>query len=902
MPDWRTLIRRRLGDLAVRPEREAEILEEFAAHAESRYRELTSGGVPEPEAESVALAEFGDPARLIHDLRPATPRNRSSFFIPRGGVLRDLRHGIRTLSRSPAFTLVICAVLGLGIGAAVAMFTVVDAAFLRPLGFPHAERLVQIQEAPPAGGWMPVAYPNFLDWRKRSQSFESMAIAGAFQETWRRAGENERIRTGYVAPEFYQTLGVTAAAGRLLTSSDDQESATPALVLSHAFWVSRFGANPSAIGQVMVIDSQPWTIVGVSQPFHWQRTADVFAPVAFAKEKYGLGMRENHSGMGVVARLKPGIAVEQARAEMDVIAAQLAKEYPGANGGNGVMVQALRNFIGGGIRQTALLMFGAVGLLLLVACANVAGLLLARAAARQREMAVRIALGAGRAQIIQQLLMESLLLALGGAAAGMAVAWVSLAGLRTIFPEVENLGGIGLDVRVLAFSLGAAVGTALLFGLAPAFQLARADVADAMKAGGRSAHGAGIRVTTRKVLVVSQVALAVVLSIGAGLLLRSLFRVLHTDPGLRPEHVVMAAIVPPERKDGDISANARMLEEITARLAALPGVQAVGGINGLPFDNADSWGDFYRTDQPAPEAGKLPNGMQAAATSGYFQAMGIPLRKGRLFLPSDGKMPPVKRDIAAVIGYLRSATLVAVINESLARKYWPGEDPVGKSFRFGPLSMNGPLVKIVGVVGDARQLGLDQPVEPQYFFSANQFPMLDLRLVVRAAGDPAALGTAIRAAVAQVQPEAAVVKVATMERLIGDSVSGRRNKVLLLGIFSAVTLLLAALGLYATMAYVVAQRTQEIGVRMALGAAPGDVRSMVVLEGAMLAGTGVVLGLAVALAAGRAVSGLLYGVTAGDAVTYVSASVFLIVIMLAAGYIPARRASRLDPMQALRCE
>jgi putative ABC transport system permease protein len=675
------------------------------------------------------------------------------------------------------------------------------------------------------------------------------------------------------------------------------------LVLSHAFWVSRFAANPGVIGQTMILDSQQWTIAGVAQPFRWQRSADVFVPIVFAKEKWGLAMRENHSSTGVVARLKSGVNVEQARTEMKVIAAQLAKEYPGANGGNSATVVPMREFIGGGIRQSALLMFGAVGLLLLVACANVAGLLLARAAVRQREIAVRIALGASRVQLIQQLLTESLLLALGGAVTGIAMAWLSLAGLRTIFPEVENLGGIGVDFRVLGFSLLAAVATALLFGMTPAIQLSRADVTDAIKSGGRSAHGAGIRVTTRKVLVVSQVALAVVLSIGAGLLLRSLLQVLHTDPGLRPERVVVAAIVPPERKDADISVNARIAEAISQRLASLPGVQAVGSINGLPFDNADSWGDFYRTDQPLPEAGKLPNAMQAAATPGYFQAMGIPLLKGRLFLPSDGQMPHLKRDVASIIKYLQSASMVAVINESLARKYWPGEDPIGKSFRFGPPSMNGPVVKIIGVVGDARQLGLDQPVEPQYFFSASQFPIFfDMRLVVRSTEDPSTLGTAIRAAVAEVQPDAAVIKIATMERIIGDTVNGRRNKVLLLGLFSAVTLLLAALGLYATMAYVVAQRTQEIGVRMALGAAAGDVRSMVVLEGGMLAGAGVLIGVAAALAGGRVVSSMLYGVTAADTVTYVVSSVLLIVIMLAASYIPAWRASRLDPMQALRCE
>lgn len=695
--------------------------------------------------------------------------------------LRNLRYGFRSLRANLPVTLVILAMLGIGIGANVAMFTVADAAFLRPLRFPEPERLVQIQESPPGGFFMPVSYPNFLDWQKQSRSFKALGIAGVWEETLKRAGGNERIPVAYVSEGFHRAYGVQPILGRTISAADDRTGATPIAVLSYRFWQSRFAADPGAVGRALILDDQVWTIAGVMAPFRWNRTADVFVPVAFAQDKYGLSLREQHSSTGVIARLKPGVTLEQARAEMKVIAARLAKQYPGANGGNTVLVIPLREFIGGNIRHAVLLMFGAVALVLLIACANVAGLLLARGAVRRRELAIRTALGASRLELVRQLLAESLLLALGGAAAGVAFARLSLAGLERIFPAAENLGGIGVDARVLAFAVLAAAVTALLFGLAPALQFTRANVTDAIKAGGRALHGGTVRLHTRKLLVVGQVALAVMLSIGAGLLARSLLEVLKTDPGFRPEHIVTAPIVPPDRKDADLAHNSRLLHDITERLAAVPGVEAAGATSNLPFGNPESWAVFYREDRPLPAAGKLPNGMQAVVTPGYFRAMGIPLLKGRLFDASDGRMPPLKRDFPSILAYLRSADIVAVINDSMARRYWPDEDPIGKAFYYGPPSLKGPHVRIVGVVGNARQLGLDVPVQPQYFFSADQFPILDVRLVVRTTRDAAALAPAIRSIVAERQPDAVVTKVETMEVLIDRSVAGRQNNVAAVG-------------------------------------------------------------------------------------------------------------------------
>ncbi len=900
MPDWKELVRTQLADLNLAPAREAEIAEELAQHAEDRYRELLSGGTSEADARRIALEEISDRESLAGELRAVECTNAPEPVVWGGGLLRDVRYGVRSLRTSLGLTLVIIAVLGVGIGANVAMFSVVDAAFLRPLRLPQPERLAQIQETPPSGGFMPVSYPNFVDWERHSRSFDSMGIVGVFPETLKRAGGNERIAVAYVSPGFHRAYGVQPVTGRSLTPADDRAGAEPVAVLAHRFWQTHFAGDPAVIGRTLIIEDQVWTIAGVMAPFQWDRSAEVFVPIAFGLRKWGLDMREQHSRTGVAARLKPGVTIAQARAEMKLIAAQLAKQYPGSNGGIGAIVVPLRDYIGGSIRRPVLLMFGAVGLLLLVACANVAGLLLARAAVRQREMAIRTALGAGRFQLIRQLLVESSLLALAGTAAGVAVAAVSLAGLLRIFPAAENLGGIGLDARVLAFSVLAAAATAVMFGLAPAIQFTRPHVADAIKAGGRGSRGSALRMHTRKMLVVSQVALAVVLSIGAGLLMRSLLEVLDTDPGFRPERVVTASILPPDRKDADLAANSRLLRDMEERLVGVPGVQAVGGIDDLPFSNDESWGHFYRDDRPIPAPAQLPNAMKAAATPGYFRAMGIPLLRGRLFTASDGRMPPLKRDFPSVLEYLRSVELVTVINETMARRFWPGEDPIGKSFRFGPPSLKGPRAKIVGVVGDARQLGLDRPVEPQYFFSADQFPVLEARLVVRTTEDVAGLASVIRGAVAEHQPDAVVASVDAMETVIGRTLTGRRNNVMLLGLFSGIALLLAALGLYATMAYVVAQRTQEIGVRMALGAAAADVRLMVLREGAMLAGAGVVIGIIAALAGARVVSSMLYGIASTDALTYVGSALLLVAVMLVASYIPAWRASRVDPMVALR--
>ncbi len=902
MPDWKRLVRRRLAALKLEPEREAEIAEELAQHAEDRYRELVTGGATEAEARRRALEEIGERGALSRNLRPVERTNAPEPYVWDGGPLRDLAGGVRSLRRTPGLTLAVVAVLAIGIGANVAMFTVLDAVFLRPLRLREPERLVQIQDSRGPGGTIPISYPNFLDWRREARSFESMDVSAVFDETLKTAEGAERLRVAYVSPGFHGTYGVTPVLGRALTAEDDRPGAPPALVLSHAYWQSRFGGRADALGRRMTFGDQVWTVAGVMEPFRWQRTADVFVPVAFAMQKWGLALRENRSNTGVIARLRAGVSVEAARAEMKLISSQLEKEYPGANAGFTAVVTPLQEFIGGGVRRQVLLMSGAVAMLLLVACGNVAGLLLARAAVRRREMAIRIALGAARLRLVRQLLTESLLLAMAGAAVGLAVARAGITWLRGIVPVAENLGGIGVDGRAAAFAILAAGSTAVLFGLAPALQFTRPNTIDAIKAGGHSARGGALRWRTHKFLVTGQVALAVVLTVGVGLLLRSLLEALTTSPGFQTEHVVAATVVSGGSDAADIARSSWFVRDVTERLEARPGIAAAGAVDALPFGSPDSSAAFFRDDLPLPPPDRIPSALKANVTPGYFRVMGIPLLRGESFRPTAARMPSVKRDMPSMVAYLRSIKLEAVINETMARRYWPGEDPIGKTFRFGPPSLEGPQVKIIGLVSDSRQYGLDRAIEPQFYFSSDQFPLFDTRLVVRTAGDVPDLAAAIRKAVAECQPDAVVVSVDTMDRVVGRTLASRRLSVTVLTSFAGVALLLAALGLYATMSYLVAQRTQEIGVRMALGAARGDVHRMVVREGAVIAGAGVAVGLAAALAGSRVVAGMLYGVTATDAVTYVGSAVLLGLISLLATYLPARRASSVDPMVALRLE
>ena len=900
MPDWNELVRRRLAGLNRAFERDEQIVEELAQHAEDRFRELCAGGVAEGDAQRMALDETTDGAALGRELRavesPAPPERSSWRWRP----LQDVRYGLRTLGKAQSLTAVIVAVLALGIGANAAMFSVLDAMFLRPLRYPEPERLVRIVETPPSGGDMPVAYPDFLDWAAGSRSFASMGIRGSQPQALRGPEGSERVRVAYVSAGYHETLGVAPEMGRGISADDDRAGAPPMAVLSHTFWMSHFGGDRGVIGRTVTVDDQALTIAGVMSAYSLEQGADLFVPITSGGDKWGYNMRENHSGTGVVARLRAGASVEEARTEMKLIAGRLAKAYPGSNGGVGADVIPLRDYLGGEMRQSAVLMAGAVALLLAIACANVAGLLIARAATRQREMAIRIAMGASRPQLVLQLLTESLLLALGGAALGLGAAWAGIAALPRFFPAVVSLGGIGLDWRVTAFSVLAAGLTAVAFGLAPALQFTRPDIVDAIKAGGRGSRASVMRQGTRRALVVGQVALAAMLVTGAGLLMRSLILARGTSTGFDPSRVAAAQIVAPDRKDADLANNLKLIRDVIERMSAVPGVEAAGAVDNLPFDNPDSFGNFYRDDRPAPAPDQLPSAAKATATAGYFRVMGIPLIKGRFFEESDGRMPPVKRDIPSVLAYLRSVELVAVINETMARRYWPGEDPLGKTFRFGPPSLQGPRVRIIGVAGDARQFGLDRPAEPQYFFFANQFPQLDVRLVVKTSRETPGLAGLIRRAVAEAQPAAVVTSVQPMDALIGKTLGRRRNQLGMLGLFSGIALLLAALGLYATMAFIVAQRTQEIGVRMALGAAASQVRLMVVREAAAMAGIGLAIGLAAAWAAKRAIASMLYGVTGADLLTYAGAALVLLLAMLAASYAPARRASRVDPMVALR--
>ncbi len=815
-------------------------------------------------------------------------------------LFQDIRYAARSLRKAPGFTAVVVIVLALGIGANTAMFSVVNALLLRPLAFPDAGRLVEVGEARGDDGMMSVSYPNYLDWRQ-NDVFEAMGGIAPMPGTLAGSSSSERVLVGYTTSTFFPVFQLKPVLGRDFQAADDQPAAAPVVLLSNANWKSRYGSDPGILNRTVTIDQKAYTVVGVLPPFHFNRTADFYLPIGLALERWGFSMRENHNNLSVFARLKPGASIEQARAQFKTVAAKLEHDYPQANGGMKVPILPLRDTLTGDARSTVLLLLGAVGLVLLVACSNVANLLLARASLRQKEIAIRAAIGASRAQVIQQSLVECVMLALGGSVLGLLVARLSLNGLVALFPVTENVGGVGIDWRVLIFAFLAALFTAVLFGLLPALQITRVSLTDSMRNAGRTAGGIG-GVPMRKVLIVSEMAIAVVLLIGSGLLIRSLYRLLSVDPGFRPEHVLVATLDIADTQDGDMSRQVQFCERVLQRVEALPGVKVASTASFVPLTDNSSSMVFYSDDRPIPQKGQFAEALHKIVSPGYFQAMGIPLLKGRVFDASDGRMPPMKRDMGTMLAWWRKTDFKVVVSETMARTYWPNQDPIGKTFRPGFPDMKGPAVTVIGVVGDTKHWGLGSAPTMEFYDSAYLFPSFGQHLVLRTAGDPLTLAQAVRTAVREVDPSAVVSDVRTMEAVVSKSVSGRRTNIGLLATFAGLALLLAVVGTYGVMAYLVAQRRREIGIRMALGAATSKVMQSVLREALALSAAGIAIGGAISFALGRLIASMLYGVQSTDALTYSAVAALLLAATAAASYLPARRATQVDPAIALRSE
>ncbi|MEA2691579.1 MAG: hypothetical protein QOJ16_966 [Acidobacteriota bacterium] len=796
----------------------------------------------------------------------------------------DLRYAARTLARSPGFTAAAALTLALGIGANAAVWSVVHAVLLRPLPYPHSERLVLLWETAPEVPRSSFSGPDFLDYRERLARqdrrgpFAGLAAFVASGVQLDSENGPERVRGCTASEGFFQILGARPALGRTFLAEDHRPGAPPVIVLTDGLWRRRFGADPRIVGKALPVNGRSAIVVGVLPPgFRFSipgflNPVEVWTPLALIP-----GGDRGGRSLRVLGRLRPGVAQAAAREELAATAALLARQYPATNDGVGARLVPLHEQIAGASRRALLVLLAAVGLVLLTACANVANLLLARAAARRREIAVRSALGAGRWRLLSQLLAESLLLAaLGGALGLLFAAW----GLDLLVPlggaELPRADEIGFDAATLAFTVGAVLLTALLFGLVPAFHVARQGPGEGLRDGERGGSGVG-RQRARRTLAIAEVALALVLSTGAGLLIRSFLGLLDTRPGFEPRGVLTAAVSLPKWKYREGPAQAAAVAELLARVSALPGVRAAGAIDDLPLDG-DRDANSY-TFEGKTDVKNMPSAEVRSITPGYFAAMRIPLRAGRPFTAADAaKAPPV-----------------AIVNQALARASFPGVDPVGRRLSFDGKQW----LEVVGVAGDVRDLALDAPPEPEIYLPHAQVPSPRMTLAI-------AGGTGLAAAVRQearaVDRDLVVVRAQPMTEVIGAALAERRFHVLLLGLFAAAAFALAAIGVYGVISSGVAERTREIGIRVALGAGRGDVLRMVLGQGAALAAAGVAIGTAAALAASRLLAGLLYGVGASDPATFAAAALLLAGVALLASLLPAARASRLDPVRALKEE
>jgi putative ABC transport system permease protein len=900
MPDWEGEVRRRLAGLRLKPTRETEIVEELSQHLEDRHEQALRGGATGEEAYRAALQELteGDllaqglrrverPARL-EPVAPGTPRR----FGMLGDLGHDLRYGVRMLRKNPGFTAVAVVALALGIGANSAIFSVVNTVLLRPLPYHEPERLVMVWEDDTKHGYpndTPAA-ANYVDWRDQNTVFEGMAAMADQSFNLTGSGEPERIDGKRVNANLFGLLGVAPLHGRALAAEEDRPGANKVVILSHALWQRRFGSDAGVVGRTLTLNGEGHTVVGV-MPADFQfpdREAELWVPIALTQQE--AANRGRHY-LEVVARLKRGVSLEQARAEMSTIAARLQQQYPEQNTDLGASVEPLHEHLVGDIRPALLVLLGAVGFVLLVACANVANLLLARAAVRQKETALRTALGASRLRLVRQFLTESVLLAALGGAVGLLLSVWGVRLLKSFIPEnISQVKAIAVDGRVLGFTILVTLLTGLVFGLAPAAQASRFNLNETLKEGGRDAAAARGGNRVRGLLIIAEVAVSLVLLAGAGLLINSFLRLRGVDPGFRTDNLLTMSVVLPQQKYPDSARRAAFYSDMIGRVEALPGVRSAAVTNWIPLVmQGDSIGVTIEGQPvPVPGQGKLPVIVTRVVSPHYFGTMGIQLLEGRGF--EEGK------DRA-------DSPCVVVVGESVARKYWPGESPLGKRIAPGRPQTPDDWCQVVGVAHDVRQRELASEPNPLMYLTYAQAGFFAPRyLVVKTEGDPLALAGTVRKTVWEVDGDQPVSNVSTMEGVLSESIARQRFSTLLFGIFAGVALVLAAVGIYGVMSYSMAQRTREIGIRMALGAQRRDVLKLAVGQGLRLVAVGVAVGLAGALALSRVMTSLLYGVSATDPATLATISLVLVAVALLASYIPARRATKVDPLIALRYE
>ncbi len=829
-------------------------------------------------------------------------------------LLRDLRFAARTLTQCPAFALAATGTLALGIGASTAIFSVVNTTFLRALPYPDPEALVWITERNSATSHDgSVSYPNFLDWRDQQDVFSELSIYQGDRGTLRTRETAQKIPIMMVSWGFLAALGVDVAAGRGMTAEDDQPGAAPVAWVSHGAWRRLFAARQDLVGRTISLDGRPVTVAGIlPATFRFLQPADVYLPLAPFAEQMGMTTRMNRASTFVIGRLKPGATLQGARTQMGTIARRLQEQYPEANAGIVPNAMSLREHIAGSARRQLMLLLGAVSVVLLIACVNLATMLLARAVGRRREMAIRISLGASVRQLLRLLLVESVLLAACGGALGWLLSlWLYELLYRLVPPGVQELASAGgsLDPRMLVFVVGITLAAGIAFGLAPAWQLSHADPCAALKGGERRSRPDGGRLRPRNLLVVGQVALAFTLMIAAGLLIRSLERLGRVEPGFRPERLLTLSLSAPplEQFWADPFGPAAHWEQVLEKVGSRPEVEASAVVTTLPFTGTNSSAPIYPEGRPEPSPGETSDVSFHFVSEGYFRAMGIPLVRGRLLNGQEPRpvIPPGfdirQRDLGALF---RGLPLDGVISRRMAAQYWPGEDPVGKRFsiRAAP-DAPPPVVQIVGVVGNTTQHGLDHGEGPEVYLSLHQVPMPgDVFLVVRSRTSPGDIAASLRSTLRPVVGDRPISDVLPMTARITGTLSGRRFNMSLLSFFSAIALLLALVGIYGLLAFTVSRSTREIGIRMALGASTAEVLQRVLWQGFRLVLPGILLGLAGAWGVGRLLQHSLFQITGSDPTTYVATTGMFLLAALLACLLPARRAARVDPALALRSE
>jgi putative ABC transport system permease protein len=813
-------------------------------------------------------------------------------FAREADMLHDVRLALRSLRRAPAYAVAAISALALAIGANTALFSLIESTLLRAAPYPHAEQLLILQERTKTFDELSVSLPDFVDWRAQSGAqFSGMAAFHRESFTLTGSGDPDRVSGRMVSSDFFGLLGAKPQLGRFFQPADDAAGAQRTVVLSNSLWQRRFGSDPRVVGQSLQLSSESYTIIGVAAPgFRFFSTQDLFVPIGLWSDQFD--DRDTHPGITVVGRLRPGVTIEQARAAMDAVAERLEKQYPKSNTGERASLKTLREIQTEDFRVALLVLWGAVGFVLLIAAANVANLALARATARAPEIAIRTALGASRARLLRELLTESVLLAVIGGALGVLLAYWGLAALLPVVPESLRLAEVKLNGTVLAFTLGLSVATGLAFGALPALRASTPDL-DAML---RESHATDSRPRRRlrSALVVTEIALALMLLIGAGLLMRSFAKAAGVDLGFQPRGLVAFEVSLPERRYPDGSAEIRFEQELRRRLEALPGVKAVAVTPDVaPFLGNTSTGGFWIDGRERPPDGKHVMSYRYDATPGFLAAMGGRLLRGRDLRDTDDAGHPA-----------------ILVDDAFVRTFFPGDDPIGRQVNFDGATQGIRQAEIVGVYGRMEQSGPGNPDSVQagmitpFAWNATLGPQWfrGLLVMIRADGDVQPLIGAARRQVLELDPEMPIYGVKTMEAAVREELANRRFSLLLLGLFAGVAVLLAAVGVYGVMSYGVVQRTREIGIRMALGARQQDVLRLVVRDGARLAALGAGLGLCLAAALSRVLRELLYGVSPFDPLSYAGLTIVLASVALLASWLPARRAARVDPNEALRAD